>query len=510
MLTCAVCGSDEEEGSGFCGTCGAPLVAADPHAADAAPTEVTPPEHDAPSRTTAATTLTCSECGNEEPEGSGFCGRCGAPLAADPHVVGAAAAEVMAPEPTAASESTAARAVTCAVCGNEEPEGSGFCGRCGAPLVAVAPPPAPAPPMEAIEIVAPPATDVPPAPAWSEPAAASHRRLLVLIAALGVLFAGGAAGALLATGVIGGSSGASESSFVRTVNDKVLAPLDQADRAAAAHASTPHSDSVRSADGGRIVRIADRASAYLRGLSGLSSQQRREVQLLLAFIAANQSYGRALAAFTPDDSQSQLALEGSATAVRATLATVHGRLSAQLALPLQADFVALPATTPEQTTSTTTSTSVPPAPAPRTLLPAESRTEMTQQIRSLLLQFHQDIVARDTASAWRLLSIRKRRQELVKDGYGNWARAQESLAPYLDPSGIRVRILSVDRASGIVTVDVTGMKWSAPGASCTEWSGITWVKYENDTWKYDPGYSTTAARKRAWASRYDQLLGTRC
>jgi len=57
---------------------------------------------------------------------------------------------------------------------------------------------------------------------------------------------------------------------------------------------------------------------------------------------------------------------------------------------------------------------------------------------------------------------------------------------------------------------VTGMAWSAPRSRCTEWSGITWAKYENGTWKYDPGFSTTAARKRAWKSRYNELLGVGC
>jgi hypothetical protein len=135
---------------------------------------------------------------------------------------------------------------------------------------------------------------------------------------------------------------------------------------------------------------------------------------------------------------------------------------------------------------------------------------MTEQIQALLLQFHEDVVAHQPAAAWLLLSGRKRRQEQVKDGYAKWAQAQESLAPYLHPAGMRVRLLAADPDTGIATVRLTGMKWTAPGASCSEWSGITWVKYETGTWKYDPGFSTTAERKRDWASRYDQLLGTRC
>jgi hypothetical protein len=75
---------------------------------------------------------------------------------------------------------------------------------------------------------------------------------------------------------------------------------------------------------------------------------------------------------------------------------------------------------------------------------------------------------------------------------------------------VYVRFIEGDRASGVATVHVGGMAWSAPGANCTEWSGITWVKYEHGAWRYDPGYSTTAARKRKWKSRYGELLGTQC
>jgi hypothetical protein len=143
-------------------------------------------------------------------------------------------------------------------------------------------------------------------------------------------------------------------------------------------------------------------------------------------------------------------------------------------------------------------------------LPSESTTQMTGEIQSLLRVYHQDIVARQPAAAWQLLSTRKQRQELRKDGYTNWATAQLSLAPHLDPTGLQARVLSQDPATGIVTVNVTGMKWTAPNARCKEWSGITWVMYQNNRWKYDPGIATTSARNREWKSRYSQLLGAQC
>ena len=65
--TCPSCGNEEPEGSRFCGSCGAPFVATERSPADMA--------------TSGETMLTCPRCGNEEPEGSRFCGSCSAPLA---------------------------------------------------------------------------------------------------------------------------------------------------------------------------------------------------------------------------------------------------------------------------------------------------------------------------------------------------------------------------------------------------------------------------------------------
>jgi hypothetical protein len=135
---------------------------------------------------------------------------------------------------------------------------------------------------------------------------------------------------------------------------------------------------------------------------------------------------------------------------------------------------------------------------------------MTVEIRDLLYQHHEDLVNGDFRGAWNLLTARKRRQNLVKYGYATWRTNQATLSPYLDPSGIKVRILQLDPRTGEATVDVRGMTWSKPGANCSEWSGITWVKYEHGQWLYDPGYSTTPAREAAWKSRYYELLGASC
>jgi hypothetical protein len=142
-------------------------------------------------------------------------------------------------------------------------------------------------------------------------------------------------------------------------------------------------------------------------------------------------------------------------------------------------------------------------------LPPIGRGEMEEEIRALLVDYHGDVVNREFRSAWGLLSSRKRQQDLAEYGYAEWQQAQATLSPYLSPGGLRAQIEGVE-GDGVVRVEVTGMGWSAPGSNCLEWSGLTWAKYEGGAWTYDPGYSTTAARRRAWQPRADELLGAGC
>lgn len=142
-------------------------------------------------------------------------------------------------------------------------------------------------------------------------------------------------------------------------------------------------------------------------------------------------------------------------------------------------------------------------------LPPVSRGEMEEEIATLLLDYHEDVVNGEFQSAWGLLSARKRQQDLAEYGYAKWQQAQATLTPYLSPSGLRAHVEGVE-GDGVVRVAVTGMGWSAPGSSCSEWSGLTWVRYEGGAWTYDPGYSTTAARRRDWQPRAGELLGAGC
>lgn len=164
--------------------------------------------------------------------------------------------------------------------------------------------------------------------------------------------------------------------------------------------------------------------------------------------------------------------------------------------------------TPSQGESEETETA--PTTTSRGALPGVSSAQQTlSEIQQVLLEWHEDVVSGNYQAAWNLLSRRKQIQDGREYGYPTWVKNQATLRPYLNPSGLRV---SVERTEpdGVDQVYVTGMAWDKPGSSCTEWSGITWVKHEHDVWRYDPGYSTTPSREREWKPRFSELLGGRC
>jgi hypothetical protein len=142
-------------------------------------------------------------------------------------------------------------------------------------------------------------------------------------------------------------------------------------------------------------------------------------------------------------------------------------------------------------------------------LPPVGRAAMEGEIQGLLRSYHEEVVAQDFRAAWALLSARKRQQNLAEYGYREWMEAQASLSGYLSPAGLGARIDGFE-GDGVVRVDVSGMGWSDPGSRCSEWSGLTWVRYEEGNWAYDPGYSTTDARRRTWQPRSAELLGANC
>jgi len=146
------------------------------------------------------------------------------------------------------------------------------------------------------------------------------------------------------------------------------------------------------------------------------------------------------------------------------------------------------------------------------VLPADDEATMGLDIQEVLYDHHQAIVDGDYSTAWDLTSSRYQEKKLREDGYDAWQTAQETLTPYLDPSSLHVEIDELDRQTGVATIAVTGMGWSDPSSACSTWSGTTWAHYDSDsaTWRYEPGYSMTPARRAEWEPRSDELLGWGC
>jgi hypothetical protein len=162
-------------------------------------------------------------------------------------------------------------------------------------------------------------------------------------------------------------------------------------------------------------------------------------------------------------------------------------------------------TTPTDTTTTDDE------PATNGVLPDADQDQMASDIQSVLLAHHRAIVNHDFRAAWVLTSQRYRAKKLREPGgYDAWETAQASLSRYLDPSGLQVDVADTDPHSGVATIRVTGMGWSAPGSSCSSWQGVTWAKYENGHWRYEPGYSISDQRRAQWQPRRDELLGWGC
>jgi Double zinc ribbon len=279
-----------------------------------------------------AQTLTCASCGSHEPAGSAFCGNCGAPFAA--------------PETEVLETSTAtasAGVLTCAICGNEEPEGSEFCGNCGTPFIAA---PTTVVTSAAAEVDSWPEPQPQPVPEPELPPLAPgppRRRRPLVLSALGVLIVGGVLGVLFGTGALSGSSRLPESAFLRQVNVGALGPLRQAVEAAAQDAAV---NGAVSGDGIRIVQASNGGAQYLRVLQGLTGRQREEVKLLLAYFAANVSFGQALGAFNRADSGTLAALDSAVQGVRSTRTPVEGTLPTGLDLAPQESYVSSQALPP--------------------------------------------------------------------------------------------------------------------------------------------------------------------
>jgi Prokaryotic RING finger family 1 len=210
-----------------------------------------------------------------------------------------------------------------------------------------------------------------------------------------------------------------------------------------------------------------------------------------------------------------VAVGGAAAAI--VLSRQSNNNARPVATTIAGHTVTVPAPTPTAsvdkstaTTSSPESTTTPTTTPSDGQLPAGSDQQLASEIQPVLLEWHEDVVHRNYHAAWELLSHRKQVQDEREYGYATWVKNQSTLNPYLNPSGLQVSVEKTEANEGVAQVDITGMSWDKPGAPCAEWSGITWVKYEDGAWKYDPGYSTTPQREREWKPRYTELLGGQC
>jgi serine/threonine-protein kinase len=120
IVACTRCGSRFAAGAKFCGRCGntnfSSVTAGGTHVP---PHPVAPPPSlNQPSLSGGVKQTRCTRCGMEQPEGTKFCGRCGASL-------GGSQINWTAPRPVE---------VVCPGCRVSYPTGTKFCGRCGRTL----------------------------------------------------------------------------------------------------------------------------------------------------------------------------------------------------------------------------------------------------------------------------------------------------------------------------------------------------------------------------------------
>lgn len=295
--------------------------------------------------------LTCPSCGNEEPEGSRFCGNCSTAL-------------VLEDPPHAQAEVDGRPMLRCASCGHEETEGSRFCGSCSAPLVL----PDGQPPSVTTETSALSSAPTPRQPAMVErsrveprqsPSRTERRRLLLVVAgALALLVAGGAVAAVLSLGGGGGSTEASpteqqppsETTFEpppptvsSTLVDSVaprLVTLGTSQAALSARLRLLRADAesfaaLRQSASSLAASVVE-TQGFLDGLAVASADELATVSLLRSALTAHLAYAETIArfpqpgSFTDAQARAAIAQAEQVQAAYAALATAEPGLGISL------------------------------------------------------------------------------------------------------------------------------------------------------------------------------------
>lgn len=152
----------------------------------------------------------------------------------------------------------------------------------------------------------------------------------------------------------------------------------------------------------------------------------------------------------------------------------------------------------------------------RDTLASLTPSQIKQGAQEIIRRWHVLASQGDTAGIWANLSPRKRRQKATdpEASVSEFLSQQADFGQQLStPGSARVRVVDVDRQTGGVEIYVSNLGYTGAcvlGTQGDKWVGITWVKYQNGRWYYEPGYSTTQERRDTWESDATGTLGGSC
>lgn len=157
--------------------------------------------------------------------------------------------------------------------------------------------------------------------------------------------------------------------------------------------------------------------------------------------------------------------------------------------------------------------------SPETGFPQVSKEKQRLDIEALIREWHSAAFAGDTETIWNLLSSRK--QDQINRGKFGALNSEGTFdADYKDREGweedqtfqsptstqnVRIRFIEPSYPEeGVRSIEVTGL---VEGGCPFE--GVTWVKFEGGSWRYEPGYLVNPKRKKDWKARESKTLRSR-
>jgi hypothetical protein len=135
-------------------------------------------------------------------------------------------------------------------------------------------------------------------------------------------------------------------------------------------------------------------------------------------------------------------------------------------------------------------------------------TGVADEIHAVIASYYGLVLAGEYRAAWSLLSPTYKAWKHANGGYSKWLSQERVHTERLDPSGMRVRLVSID--GDVATVDVTGMTFVSRSNPNCDFHGVTWARRVSGRWLYDQGYLQSAARSARWRPVREQTLGYTC